>query len=98
MGDKYAQQLKGEQSDKAAPETEGVIHKAGSYDNHKRRSYVSSYRGGGRHKTSVCRHKETVSHKCGVKGHIARACRSRKRNQPKTQPSNSPPPNTNPVR
>ena len=46
----------------------------------------------------MCRHKETVCHKCGVKGHIARACRSRKRNQPKTQPSNSPPPNTNPVR
>ena len=33
-----------------------------------------------------------------MKGHIARACRSRKRNQPKIQPSNSPLPNTNPVR
>ena len=37
MADKDAQKLKGEQSDKAAPETEGVVHKAGSYDNNRKR-------------------------------------------------------------
>lgn len=95
MADKDAEQLKG---DKAAPETEGAINKAGSCENRKRGSNVSCYRCGGRHKAPVCRHKETVCHKCGVKGHIARACRSRKRNQSTTQQNKSPPPNTNPVR
>ena len=39
---------------------------------------VICYRCNGKHMTSVCRFKEVQCHSCGKKGHISKACRSKK--------------------
>ena len=46
---------------------------------------TSCYRCGGRHLSSDCRFKEAVCHFCQKKGHIAKVCKSKKREQSSAQ-------------
>jgi len=95
MADRDALQL---QNGKVTSEAEasGAVNRADSRPRGRRSnqgSYQNCYRCGGKHKASECKHRETVCHNCGIKGHIARACRRGRRNQPRVQQ----PPNTNSV-
>ena len=73
MADRDAEDLQG---DKKATTTEGAVFRAGVGEP-RNRGYQNCYRCGGKHKASLCKHKETVCHHCGKKGHILRACRKR---------------------
>ena len=78
MADRDAEELKGGPGERAVPETEGEVHKAASVET-RTRSYQNCHRCGGNHKASSCRHKETICHHCGIKGHIRRVCHKRSR-------------------
>ena len=82
MADRDAEDLQG---DKKATTTEGAVFRAGRW---------YCYRCGGKHKASLCKHKQTVCHHCGKKGHILRACRKGAEARSETR---SPPRNTMPV-
>ena len=90
MADRDAEDLQG---DKKATTTEGAIFRAGVGEP-RNRGYQNCYRCGGKHKASLCKHKENVCHHCGKKGHILRACR-KARSETRSPPQT--PRNTMPV-
>ena len=72
--------------DKEVPDKEGEVHKT-SHKYDKKGSCQNCYRCGGHHKAAVCRHRETICHHCGKKGHLRKVCRSRLGGKPqKTLP------------
>ena len=88
--DRDARQLQAGQNDKAVPVVEAAVHNTGGSNSTqiggaKYKGYQNCYRCGGRHRASVCRHKEMVWNSCGKKGYLARACRSRGTEQPRAQ-------------
>ena len=50
----------------------------------RRQNATACYRCGAKHTPAECRFKDAVCHYCGKKGHIAKACHSRARDQMKT--------------
>ena len=79
MANEDAQHLQTGQRDKAAPQqTEEEVHKTSGSENKRTapRGNQNCYRCGVRHR-GVCRHKDTICHACGKKGHLARVCRSK---------------------
>ena len=67
------------------PETEvGTVNKTDVHPRGRMRNQ-NCYRCGRKHKASKCRHRETVCHNFGIKGHINRACHRGRRNQPRVQ-------------
>ena len=74
-----------EATDKNARELETVgvrvnaVSPAGEGGAHRTSTTIPCYRWGGRHPADKCRFKESDCHHCGKKGHLAKVCRSRKR-------------------
>ena len=50
---------------------------------------TNCYRCGGTHSAAICPYKEATCHKCSKRGHIAKACKSRKKSTKPTTHSNS---------
>lgn len=93
MAEKDALQLQEKQLDKADPKIEEAVHKTsgGEKKGTTRNPYHNCYRCGVKHR-GACRHKDTICHSCGKKGHLSRVCRSKARQH---QPRSQSPPNTN---
>ena len=51
-------------------------------------SSTSCYRCGGKHNQQTCRFKSETCHFCNKRGHIAKVCRSKKRQSPPAKPTN----------
>ena len=81
MADKDAEDLLGGLGDKKTPVTEGAVLKA-CIGEPQTRGYQNCYRCG---EASLCKHKETVCHRCGKKGHICIACRKQAESRSETR-------------